>query len=287
MAKKWHKLVFKQIQPIHIGRGSYGVVNETRVFIPGWTMWGALTKAYNLRSGSDLSKNQDLFENISCFYPCFDREGNDILFPEFKDGEFYLGGYSEDEFRAKFVGTFVSTAVNPGTNTAMDEFLHELNMILPGAKSYYCEKDKERQLYWVGVIEFEGDLVNDLPEEVYIGGDSRYGFGKLRLVSEEKLGNSLPDNWKEKGGYITVDVDNNRNSQNQASRDERNIELLVEIVEAWKRRELNIKPMNDNGFYYVPGSKGFSVDNMGLIKGIFCKNNNGDGSVHSSKRIDI
>lgn len=63
--KEWHKLVFKQVQPIHIGTGSYGVMNETRIFIPGWTMWGSLTKAYNLEMGSDLSENQDLFENIS------------------------------------------------------------------------------------------------------------------------------------------------------------------------------------------------------------------------------
>ncbi len=44
----WYKLVFKQNQPIHIGYIDWGVVNETQIFIPGWTMWGALTKAYNI-----------------------------------------------------------------------------------------------------------------------------------------------------------------------------------------------------------------------------------------------
>jgi len=105
--KKWYKLVFKQIQPIHIGVGSYGVVNETRIFIPGWTMWGALTKAYNLQNNQSLSENQELFENISCFYPCFNKDGKDVLFPNFENGEFCLGKYSEDEFRAKLVDSFV------------------------------------------------------------------------------------------------------------------------------------------------------------------------------------
>ena len=113
--KQWYKLIFKQVQSIHIGAGNYGVVNETRVFIPGWTMWGALTKAYGIAHGwknNDWGSesNQKIFENISCFYPAF-KNGDDfeILFPQFKNGEFYLGDYSEDEFRAKFVDTFVST----------------------------------------------------------------------------------------------------------------------------------------------------------------------------------
>lgn len=47
MSEQWYKLIFQQIQTMHIEIGSYGVVNETRFFIPGYTMWGALTKAYN------------------------------------------------------------------------------------------------------------------------------------------------------------------------------------------------------------------------------------------------
>lgn len=44
---KWYKLVFKQNQPIHIGSTKWGIVNKTEIFIPGWTMWGALTKTFN------------------------------------------------------------------------------------------------------------------------------------------------------------------------------------------------------------------------------------------------
>jgi len=39
----WYKLTFRQIQPIHLGYKKHGVINETRIFITGQTMWGALT----------------------------------------------------------------------------------------------------------------------------------------------------------------------------------------------------------------------------------------------------
>ncbi len=252
--RKWYKLVFKQIQPIHIGFGSYGVVNETRIFIPGWTMWGALTKAYNLINGNELSQNQKLFENISCFYPNFDKEGNDenVLFPKFDKGNFYLGNYSEDNFRAKFVDTFISTAINPGTNTALDESLHELNIILPRAKSDYREKGEE-QMYWVGVVKLDGNV--DIPEEIYIGGDVRCGLGLMWLFDKKEIGENLPDNWKQKGGYIPMESSGG------------SVELLVETVDSWKGEVLKVKLKND-GFYFLPGSEFNFKEEFHPLKGI-------------------
>ena len=259
--KKWYKLVFKQIQPIHIGAGSYGVINETRIFIPGWTIWGALTKAYNLKNGKALSENHEVFENISSFYPCFNKEGNDVLFPEFKNGEFYLGNYSEDNFRAKFVDTFVSTAIDSRTNTAIDESLHELNIILPGVKADYYEQDKsyENQLYWVGIVLLEENQKNNLSDEIYIGGDARYGLGRMKLVKKDDIGESLPNDWKIKENgilrnYFPVGAYCNTPQNNDTSKESK-IELLVEIVNSWDRAELQVKLRGDTGFFYVPGTK--------------------------------
>ena len=266
MSKQWYKLVFKQIQPIHIGMGNYGVVNETRIFIPGWTMWGALTKAYNLQNNKPLSENQDLFENISCFYPCFNKNGENVLFPEFKEGEFYLGDYSEDEFRAKFVDTFISTAINPNTNTALDESLHELNIILPSAKADYLEKEEEKQLYWVGIIGLENDNI-DIPNEIYIGGDIRYGLGKLILINKNNLFDNELNIWTQKSGYIPATEENLTNSQNKAKK----LELLVELTNSWEKSELNVRLQGKNGFYFVPGSEVSNIKNdlSKLIKGVF------------------
>lgn len=272
MSKKWYKLLFKQVQPIHIGAGSYGVINETRIFIPGWTMWGALTKAYNLRNGVNLSANQNLFENlfenISCFYPCFNEDGSGVLFPKFEKGKFYLDNYSEDKFRAKFVDTFVSTAIDSRTNTAIDESLHELNIILPGAKADYYEDEKERQLYWAGIVQLEESQQSSLPDEIYIGGDARYGLGKMKLVKKDDIGESLPDDWKIKDGvlinYFPVGAYCNTPLQSK-------IELLVEIERSWEKAELQVKPREENenkGFFYVPGTKISEANPTSIKKGV-------------------
>lgn len=171
----WYKITFKQIQPIHLGHKKHGVINETRAFITGQMMWGALTNAYgHLKkwSGEDYEnkENKELFENISCFYPIVN---NVELLPNFKEGEFYLGDCSETKFRQKYVTTLLSTAINPNTLNAKDESLHELDVILPN------------NLCWVGYVKCNKEILKEL-KEIFIGGDSRYGFGLMKLESIEK-----------------------------------------------------------------------------------------------------
>lgn len=260
---KIYKLVFKQLQPIHIGAGAYGVISETRIFIPGWTMWGALTKAYNLQKGNALSENQSLFENISCFYPSFDEEGDTVMFPEFKGDEFYLGKYSEKEFRAKFVDTYTSTAILPNSRMAKDKSLHEINVILPGVKKDYREEKNEEQLYWIGIIGFEDDReIKDFLKDglrVYIGGDVRYGFGVIELVKKGKV---KKEDVKEFlfSNFIPLYLIKGINGK---------IEILVE-VKGYKGARLKIEE-NKKRYCFVPNRsvgekfKNFFVDNFEKI----------------------
>jgi hypothetical protein len=174
----WKRVVYKQIQPIHIGYGSYGIMNETRIFIPGITMWGALINTFGRENNwtskdYENEKNKKMFENITCFYPMSD---NVVLYPGFKNGEFYLGDKSEKEFRYEYVDTYVSTAINPITLNAKDESLHEIDIILPR------DKEDKKQLYWVGYV----NTSENIPNEIYVGGDSRYGLGLMELVEEKR-----------------------------------------------------------------------------------------------------
>ena len=260
--KVWKKLVFKQVQPIHIGKGAYGVINETRVFIPGWTMWGALTKAYGLQKGwaeQDWEKeeNQKLFANISCFFPSFDEEGKTVLFPEFKDGKLYYGDYTEEEFRAAFVETRASTAIDPMPNAALEESLHEVDVILPGAKKDILDDKDAKQLYWVGVINVAKNI--ELPKIIFVGGDVRYGLGMLELVDQNDKQNENQETnineWKfkknsENGiftirGYLSVNTADIELVMGKT-------ELLVEIEKSWEKAQLRVKR---RGVFYVPGSK--------------------------------
>ena len=255
-SEKWRKLTFKQIQPIHIGAGSYGVVNETRIFIPGWTMWGALTKAYNLTIREPLSENQNIFENISCFWPSFDEKGKEVLFPYYKKGVLYLGeNYPDSKFRAMFVDTYASTAVLPISRAAKDESLHEINVILPQCKADFCADSKHKNLYWSGIVKIGQDKSGNVNSfltkglKITVGGDTRYGFGLMELIATIDLSDDAPEieDFK-KANYVKI-------NDNDGKRYNCKLELLVEAT-AYKdnsdsKNDGNLK-IKDKGFYYVP-----------------------------------
>jgi hypothetical protein len=255
---KWYKLIFKQVQPIHIGSGNYGVVSETRIFIPGWTMWGALTKTYNLQNSKPLSENQKLFENISCFYPSLNEQGNSVLFPNFKDSEFHLGNYSESKFRAKFVDTFVSTAIHSLSRMAKDESLHEIDILLPQPKKDY-RKESEGQLYWTGIIGLDDEMIlNEFLKQglqITVGGDSRYGLGLMKMINVyDNIVKGELEKWIS-SNYLPV---RNKNVEGKT-------ELLIEAI-GYKGANLRVK---EKGFYYIPGSRvDKDMDSLTFIKGV-------------------
>jgi len=199
---RWFELVFQQLRPIHIGKLNYGVLSETEIFIPGQTMWGALTKNYNLANKINLNENQNLFSSITCFFPSLD--GKNVLAPCYKDGVFCLNeGLSEDDFRFAFVDTFVSTAVNPLSREAADESLHEMDFVLPGPKNVLPQKgiNKETRLKWIGLVgleEYNSSVYDFLQEDkliITIGGEIKYGFGVLELISVKEINEEFLEKW--------------------------------------------------------------------------------------------
>jgi hypothetical protein len=267
----WYKLVFKQNQPIHIGSLNWGVINQTLIFIPGWTMWGALTKAYNIHKEQQLSSNQELFETITCFYPSFDENGNNSLFPEYKDGVFHLGEYPEDKFRYEFTDTFVSTAILPESRSAKDESLHEVEVLLPKNKM------KKKQLYWIGLlgINQNDDFKDFLKEElkIWIGGDIRYGLGGFELISKDEVSNNDLENWQIDDGAI-LKLPSNKELKNflEFSPDSNfDGELILHAEFDFLKNEPRVKKAK---YLVTPGSKilnDLNSKNYKLKKGKFIK----------------
>ncbi|AIS52629.1 hypothetical protein TKV_c14600 [Thermoanaerobacter kivui] len=222
---KWYKLIFKQNQPIHIGSVKWGVINETEIFIPGWTMWGALTNQFLRTIGfSEIERAKKLFEHITNFYPAVECEkvrcsNTDPLFPKYEKGDFYLGDYPEEKFKFEFVDTIVSTAIEPLLRSTKDESLHEFEFILPKSKQ---DISSSKQLYWIGLIGFEDDVIEKAKDflkislKIYIGGDSKYGFGELELFSLDELkseGGNTPEEVKkwdlDEDGHLFLDDNDN------------------------------------------------------------------------------
>ncbi len=256
--RKWYKIIFKQNQPIHLGSLKWRVLNETLLFIPGFTMWGTLTNAYLLEnkpnSEEELKEIKKYFETITCFYPCFDENGERVLFPKFKDGKFYLGNYSEEELRFYFTDSLVRTAVEPINRGAKEEALYEIEFISPKPKKGFCEDVKN--LYWVGVLEITEKFEDFLKEglKIYVGGDIRYGLGELELVKKDPISEGELKKWNiNENGELNI---NNEEVLVNFLEFNNNIEfegklLLVPELEFKE----NIPTIVDAKYFIVPGSK--------------------------------
>jgi hypothetical protein len=268
----WYKLLFKQNQPIHIGSLNWGVINQTLIFIPGWTMCGALTKAYNIHKKQSFSENQKLFQTITCFYPTFDKNGNNILFPNYKNGVFSLGDFSEDKFRYTFTDTFVSTAILSESRGAKEESLHEIEILLPK------EKEEGGELYWIGLLGIDHDNVsNDFLKEglkIYIGGDTRYGLGELELLLKNEVSNDDLKKWQ-----ITEDAMLNNSSLNEELKNflefSTDLKIHGEFILHSEFSFLKNEPQVKEATYLIiPGSKldgNLNSTSYRLIKGKFIK----------------
>ena len=280
---KWYKIFFKQNQPIHIGTVEWGVINETEIFIPGWTMWGALTNQFLKTNGfNKIDESKKIFEKITNFYPAIGQVEKDSpeprpLFPQYKGGVLSLGDYSEEKFKFEFVDTIVSTAIEHVLRSAKDESLHEFEYILP--KSKMDLDNKTKQLYWVGLIGFEdyNNFLKDSPK-IYIGGDIKYGFGELELfnsISINEVTKEELNQWNiTENGCLFFDDKTNINQFLKFSPNikfEGELKLLAEF-----EFTQNIPRIKDAAYFINVGSKILNFNEIDLskyhlIKGKFIK----------------
>ncbi|XRO77516.1 hypothetical protein ACO3VM_03015 [Methanocaldococcus sp. 10A] len=69
-------------------------------------------------------------------------------------------------------------------------------------------------MYWVGLINIDKEEYKDFLKEglkIYVGGDTRYGFGELKLIKKEEVGKEELNNWNlnEDGNLKINNEDNN------------------------------------------------------------------------------
>lgn len=205
----WKRLdvVFTLKSPLHIGylpfKGS--VISPTRYYIPGKNFWGAITKRatecfYDNPSSGDYRKvGLEIKDNFRFSY-FYLYDGNTIFIPKYKDSGLVFGEDGKEQidkfsFERRFIGSRVLTAIDSKSGTARDESLHEIEFV----KHKFRDNDgsiKETRIIgciWIKEgsnlngfeIKFDnnGIFVNDfnLIEELVLGGEQGYGFGKVHL----------------------------------------------------------------------------------------------------------
>lgn len=235
-----YKLRFKIVSPIHVGYGSkLGVINKTRYYIPGKTMWGAVTASFT-RELMELTENYDselynvvgqfIQKNMifTYFYPL---TGKNILYPHWTDEGFGFGKKNKDgtfliskeEFEREFISSYISTAINKTSKTARDESLHEFEIITPKSpkalefRGYLfidkeeVNKDNKMDLFIKELKKDEitlkkGDKSLNLFESIkklQVGGERNYGLGWLEL-QDHSICKSNKVNLYDSGVYVDL-----------------------------------------------------------------------------------
>lgn len=162
-------VIFKLLSPMHVGWRKIGNLQQTRPYVIGKTMWGAMTACLaNQTIEKDYKKmGEDVDDQLAFtyFYPTInEKEVNNFHFP----------WYNWDDFSWKYLGSYVSTALQKGRG-AEEGSLHEIEFISP------ITRDDE-SVFLIGYIfEKEGCtlLWKDVLNILQLGGERGYGWGRV------------------------------------------------------------------------------------------------------------
>ena len=216
-------LKYKALSPLHIGYGRrLGIINQTRYFIPGINIWAGLSvnlvqklmRTYNsevyVKAGNFIKENF----LITNFYPVID---NSVCLPQFKKEGFYYGPYSKYEFESIVLDSYTSTALQ--MKTAEEGSLHEIEFLKNKIKVENIYLD----LQFEGYIGIKNDQVLqedlklhyedrsfpllEIVKDISIGGERKYGFGRLTLSENPQKTEKFWEEFKIEGSKITIDKD--------------------------------------------------------------------------------
>ncbi len=166
---------FQLLSPVHIGWRKLGNLQQTRPYVTGRSLWGALTTRLT-RDRSDYSYD---------YRAIGDRVDNEVTFtyfyPSVSSNEVKLWPWGDDwdRFAWTFLGSYASTALEDG-HRARAGSLHETEFIAPYTRN-------KEQVYLVGYI-FEKDSRQDTDklewlsvlDRLQLGGERGYGWGRVR-----------------------------------------------------------------------------------------------------------
>jgi len=290
-----YELKYEAKSPLHIGYGAQlGIVSKTRYYIPGKTMWGAVTAVLSrsIMESYDPALYQKVGEFVknhlilSYFYPV---KGIDFLYPNYtaeglgfgskEDNTFVM---SKEEFEKEAITSYVSTGLDKTSRTAEEGSLHEFELVSSMEYIGYLltdlEKNQGNAKYGLSIfvrevsdekirVEIKGREVElfEAIKEIQVGGERIYGFGKVGLKDKREIKDK-----KILNGYeIALDSDKPRIKADIALshlmlKDD-NVEYFAKLANIrgdieplvwreWSEKGAGQKP-NFRGIALVPGSR--------------------------------
>lgn len=193
---KWQciHLTYELLSPMHIGHHKFSNVQRTRYYVPARNLWGATTERLT-RCGfrtDDVAEGNyrqvgEWVKDHLVFTYFFLLDGIDFLWPRFTEDRLCYGTLSEYEFERRYLSSHVTTALEAETSSAEQNSLHEVEYIAECCKADTWNSQRTQLRGAVFLDNVANKILGDKEtwkhwlSEVQVGGERRYGFGKIRL----------------------------------------------------------------------------------------------------------
>jgi hypothetical protein len=192
--------VWRLEAPVHVGMPPSGSLNRCRLYVPARTLWGALTAELARRTGNDLPCYAEVGQAIrrdarlTYLYPAEESGGQwRAWLPRYESGQGLVWQREDDRnshglrdriMRSWLLVTRAGTAIDPVSDAAAEGSLRETECV---GQYWRTPTGDVKPVGLVGyLLVREGSLIQEALleiRELFLGGDTRYGLGRVRRVT--------------------------------------------------------------------------------------------------------
>jgi len=192
-ALRW---VWRLEAPLFVGMPPAGALNRCRPYVPARVLWGAVTaeisRSRNSENFPDYGKlgwEVALNCRFTYLFPA-EKRGDKFLawmpkFERMRGVRWYCHGGEESlsnrDFRRRLLDSRPGTAIAPESDSALEGTLRETECISPWWRDANC-RGKPNAMLLLGYVFLRNNGFRrqlDNIDTLFVGGDTRYGLGKI------------------------------------------------------------------------------------------------------------
>ena len=277
-----YRWIWRLEAPLDGGMPPPGGLNRGRVYVTARAIWGAVTaelsRSDNKETPPDYkSKGKEIADNyrFTYLFPA-EKRGDEyrVWMPRYEEGkglQWHCQGEQEElsnhDFRRRILTSRPGTAIDPQSCSASDGTLRETECINPWWRPSDGKQEKS-EMFLLGYFFYKTNPSTEptLPKTLFIGGDTRYGLGKISLEGQIPLGK----NGKAFRQTITLDKEDPQitsdtvwghsitesiQTENKKTTEQYALKGSKETIKGWENGRLdNIKDKKRNTALWSPGS---------------------------------
>lgn len=192
--------VWRLEAPLFVGMSPAGALNRCRPYVPARALWGAVTaEIARLKSGESFPDYEGVGDEVkrSCrftyLFPAEKQDGRFLAWlPKFEKEKGLRWclqdcgkSWSDRDFRRRLLDTRPGTAIVPESDSALEGSLRHTECISPWWRDSNSQGETAAPVLLLGYVFWQDSdrhrQLQDI-ETLFIGGDTRYGLGKIRRI---------------------------------------------------------------------------------------------------------